>query len=99
MSQVEGMLPYTNELNEELNPGSVNFDARLWVKNLRKLRDSDSDYYLPSSVGVAYRNLSARGISTDCDYGPTVFNALYKYANEGFRYAQKDDPSRYFNIL
>lgn len=93
MSQVEGALPYTNELNEELNPDSDNFDSRLWVKNLRKLQDSDREYYLPSTLGVAYRNLSAKGVSADSEYGPTVLNGITKILVDGFRYLQKDDRS------
>mmetsp|Transcript_5800 Transcript_5800/g.5746 ORF Transcript_5800/g.5746 Transcript_5800/m.5746 type:complete len:1502 (-) Transcript_5800:142-4647(-) len=99
MSQVPGVEPYNNEIEESLNPDSDNFNAKFWVKNLRKLHDSDPNYYKPSSLGIAYRNLRASGIAADSDYQPTVTNALYKLGAEAFRYAQKDDPSRYFDIL
>lgn len=76
MSQVEGMPPYANELNEKLNPESDLFEAKLWVKNLKMLHDSDLDYYKPSSLCVTYRNLTASGISTDSDFGP-LFSMYY----------------------
>ena len=52
MSQVPGVEPYNNEIEESLNPDSDNFNAKFWVKNLRKLHDSDPNYYKPSSLGV-----------------------------------------------
>ena len=41
MSQVPGVEPYNNEIEDTLNPDSDNFNAKYWVKNLRKLHDSD----------------------------------------------------------
>ena len=97
-SSIPGVEPYT-EAEDTLNPDSDLFDARLWVKNLRKLHDSDVEYFKPSSLGVAYRNLRACGVAADSDYQPTVLNGITKYLTDGFRYLQKDDPSRYFDIL
>ncbi|CUM47289.1 unnamed protein product [Debaryomyces tyrocola] len=97
-SSVPGLEPY-NEVEDTLNPDSDLFDARLWVKNLRKLHDSDVEYYKPSSLGVAYRDLRASGVAADSDYQSTVFNGVSKILADGFRYLQKDDPSRYFDIL
>ncbi|KRZ98805.1 uncharacterized protein AC631_05436, partial [Debaryomyces fabryi] len=97
-SSIPGVEPY-EEVDERLNPDSEHFDARHWVKNLRKLHDSDVEYYKPSSLGIAYRNLRASGIAADSDYQTTVFNGIAKSLMDGFRYLQKDDASRYFDIL
>ena len=101
MSEVPGVNPYEHEEinNDQLNPDSENFNAKFWVKNLRKLFESDPEYYKPSKLGIGYRNLRAYGVANDSDYQPTVTNALWKLATEGFRHFQKDDDSRYFDIL
>ncbi|CAI5757455.1 unnamed protein product [Candida verbasci] len=99
MSEVPGVSPYLNVGNEKLNPDSENFDAKFWVKNIKKLYESDPDYYKPSKLGVAYRNLRASGVANDFDYQPTVTNALWKFAIEGFRHLRKKDETRYFDIL
>lgn len=100
MSQVPGVSPYhSDEIEENLNPESDVFDAKLWVKNLRKLHDSDPDYYKPRSLGVAYRDLRAYGVAADSDYQPTVTNAVFKLAKDGLRSLRKQDPSIYFDIL
>ena len=72
-----------------MNPDSENFNAKFWVKNLRKLFESDPEYYKPSKLGIGYRNLRAYGVANDSDYQPTVTNALWKLATEGFRHFQK----------
>lgn len=98
MSQVPGVEPY-QEVDPRLDPESDDFDAKFWVKNLRKLMDSDPDYYKPASLGIAYRNLRASGVATDSDYQPTVTNFVWKLGSELFRMLKKDDESRYFDIL
>ncbi|CCE81629.1 Piso0_002291 [Millerozyma farinosa CBS 7064] len=98
MSQVPGVQPF-DETDERLNPNSDQFSAKFWVKNMRKLLESDPDYYKPSSLGIAYKNLRASGIASDSDYQPTVTNALYKLCTEGYMALKKDDPARYFDIL
>ncbi|KAK6455694.1 multidrug resistance protein [Scheffersomyces xylosifermentans] len=100
MSQVPGVNPYSEGYtNPELDPESENFNAKFWVKNLRKLYDSDPDYYKPSKLGIAYRDLRAYGVAADADYQPTVTNAIWKFAVETARSFQKEDPSRFFDIL
>ncbi|KAK6461713.1 multidrug resistance protein [Scheffersomyces coipomensis] len=100
MSQIPGVSPYNDDdINDRLNPYSDSFDAKFWVKNLRKLFDSDPDYYKPSKLGIAYRDLRAYGVAVDSDYQPTVTNALWKTTVEALRSTQKKDDSRYFNIL
>ncbi|EMG45478.1 Multidrug resistance protein CDR1, partial [Candida maltosa Xu316] len=101
MSEVPGVSPYTGEEvnDDQLDPDSDNFNAKYWVKNMRKLIDSDPEYYKPSKLGIAYRDLRAYGVANDSDYQPTVTNAIWKILVEGFRHLQKDDKSRYFDIL
>ncbi|KAL6453119.1 CDR2 Multidrug resistance protein CDR2 [Candida maltosa Xu316] len=81
MSEVPGVAPFTEEGvdNEQLNPDSDNFNAKYWVKNMRKLIDSDPEYYKPSKLGIAYRDLRAYGVAVDSDYQATVDNAVWKY--------------------
>lgn len=100
MSQVPGIEPFNNdEIDQRLNPDSDQFEAKFWVKNLRKLLDSNPDYYKHSSLGIGYKNLVASGIATDSDYQPTVTNALWKYSLEFVRMFRKVDETRYFDIL
>lgn len=98
MTNVPGVAPFEN-VEEILNPESDSFDAKFWVKNMRKLFDTDPDYYKPSKLGVAYRNLRAYGVANDSDYQPTVTNALFKLAADGLRLFRKEDEGRYFDIL
>ncbi|PVH22487.1 hypothetical protein CXQ85_005056 [Candidozyma haemuli] len=76
-SQVHGENPVTSA-DARLDPNSEKFDSRFWVKNLRKLVDSDDDYFKSASLGVAYKNLSVFGHSTDSDYQATFANVIYK---------------------
>ena len=100
MSAVPGVAPYAaDELDPALNPDSPDFNAKFWVKNMRKLMDSDPEYYKPSSLGVAYKDLRAYGIASDSDYQPTVTNAVFKYVTEFFRGLRKPNDDIYFDIL
>ncbi|RCK65837.1 Multidrug resistance protein CDR1 [Candida viswanathii] len=100
MSQVPGVNPCdVDNLPAELNPDSDDFDSKLWIKNLRKLYDSDPEYWQHSKLGVAYRDLRVYGVANDVDYQPTVTNALWKLAGKGLRHLWKEDKSRYFDIL
>ena len=99
MSDVPGVVPFT-AAPEALDPESPNFDAKLWVKNMSKLYHSEPDYYKPSKLGVAYRNLRAYGVATDADYQATVTNAVWKYVTDLYRDTfSKDCEGRYFDIL
>ncbi|RCK57807.1 Multidrug resistance protein CDR2 [Candida viswanathii] len=101
MTAVPGINPYGDEVysNNQLNPDSDDFNAKFWVKNLRKLYESDPEYYKPSKLGIAYRDLRAYGVANDSDYQPTVANSLWKLASEGVSHFKKDNDSRYFDIL
>ena len=41
MTEVPGINPYTEDIytSDQLNPDSDNFNAKFWIKNLRKLYD------------------------------------------------------------
>lgn len=100
MLEVPGIEPYAPEsVPELLDPESDNFNAKFWVKNMRKLFDLNPDYYKPSKLGLAYRDLRAYGIAADADYQPTVTNGIYKVTLEFFRRFRKADQSRFFDIL
>lgn len=99
MSQVPGISPYEGNIDPSLDPESDEFNAKYWVKNLRKLHDSDPNYYKPSSLGIAYKDLRAYGVAADSDYQPTVSNAILKLVMETYHHFRKKDPSRYFDIL
>ncbi|KAF6072234.1 ABC-2 type transporter family protein [Candida albicans] len=95
MSDIPGVSPFNGNIShEQLDPDSENFNAKYWVKNLKKLFESDSDYYKPSKLGVAYRNLRAYGIANDSDYQPTVTNALWKFTTEAINKLKKPDDSK-----
>lgn len=99
MSRVPGISPYDCNIEPSLDPNNDKFSAKLWVKNLRKLLDSDHNYYKPSSLGIAYRNLRAYGINVDSEYQPTVSNMILKFALEAYQFFKKTDPGKYFDIL
>ncbi|CUM65810.1 uncharacterized protein PRCAT00003458001 [Priceomyces carsonii] len=98
MSQVPGISPFEGE-DSRLDPDSDEFSARFWVKNLKKLQDSDDDYYKPSTLGVAYRNLRAYGKAADSDYQSTFANVIPKFAARAFNDTVRKDSNAYFDIL
>ncbi|KAJ9093998.1 Multidrug resistance protein [Naganishia cerealis] len=101
MSQVPGVIPYDAlAVNDpQLDPDSDDFNAKYWVKNFRKLLDSDPDYYKRATLGVAYRDLRAYGIATGADYQATVSNVPFKLATNALSYLRKQDPASSFDIL
>ena len=99
MSQVPGVSPFDNPNIDALDPDSDDFDAKLWVKNMRKVMDSDPEYYKPYKMGIAYKDLRAYGIASDFDYQATVFNAPLKVTTDIIRSLRKPDESVYFDIL
>ncbi|KAG7660524.1 uncharacterized protein J8A68_005943 [[Candida] subhashii] len=100
MDEVPGINTFKKDIdNPQLDPESPQFNAKYWVKNLRKLYDSDPEYYRRAKLGVAYRDLRAYGVANDVDYQPTVTDFLWKHAREGLRSLWKEDKSRMFDIL
>ncbi|ESW97055.1 hypothetical protein KL918_000666 [Ogataea parapolymorpha] len=99
MSQVPGVEPSTAD-DPRLDPFSDSFDSKFWVKNARKLMQSDPDHYKPTSLGIAYKNLRVQGIASDADFQPTVLNIGLKKARDFYYdYFRRNDESRYFDIL
>ncbi|KAG7732144.1 hypothetical protein KL948_002342 [Ogataea haglerorum] len=100
-SQVPGVNPFVEDgVDARLNPDSDDFDAKLWIQNMRKLMDSDPDYYKPASLSVAFRNLRARGVVSSEDYQTTILTAPIKFVMEKYNNTfRKNVESRYFDIL
>ncbi|KAL6941198.1 ATP-binding cassette multidrug transporter pdr5 [Hanseniaspora opuntiae] len=85
--------------NPKIDPNSEEFDAHEWMRNLNRLRSSDKDYYKNISLGMAYKNLSAFGDSSDVVYQPTVLNVFQQTAENIYRKLRKSRPSDKFTIL
>lgn len=99
--KVEGVNTFEkNDIDPRLDPNSPEFDSKLWLRNLKQMMDSDSDYYKHTKLSVAFRNLRAYGLAIDSDYQTTVLNAPIKGLKSIYNALIKNkDPSRYFNIL
>ncbi|SGZ41175.1 probable Pleiotropic ABC efflux transporter of multiple drugs [Hanseniaspora guilliermondii] len=85
--------------NPKIDPNSEEFDAHEWMRNLNRLRSADKDYYKNISLGMAYKNLSAFGDSSDVVYQPTVLNVFQQTAENIYRKLRKSRPSDKFTIL
>ncbi|CAH2353807.1 pleiotropic ABC efflux transporter of multiple drugs [[Candida] railenensis] len=100
LSDVPGAIPMSKDvIDPRLDPNSSEFDSKFWVLNMRKLMDSDVDFYRPAKLGVAYKNLRAYGIATDSDYQSTFSNFLLKYTERGLRKLFRFSQGTYFDIL
>ena len=83
-----------------LDPKSPSFSSKHWVRNLKKLMDSDPDHYKPTSLSLAFKDLRAFGRSADADYQTTVFNAPFKVLGRAYDAVfNRNDTSRNFDIL
>ncbi|EGV64440.1 Opaque-specific ABC transporter cdr3 [Yamadazyma tenuis] len=87
------------EIDPRLDPNSDSFDSKLWVKNMRKLIETDEDYYKPSSLGVAFKDLRCYGSATDMDYQSNFLNGLMKICTQTIRKINSDDSKNMFDIL
>ncbi|CAK7901811.1 pleiotropic ABC efflux transporter of multiple drugs Cdr1p [[Candida] anglica] len=76
-----GKLPVSESNDPRLDPESPDFDSKFWVRNLRKIIDSDPKYKF-ASLGVAYKGLRAHGIATDADYQSNLDNAIWKFLSQ-----------------
>ncbi|GME88916.1 unnamed protein product [[Candida] boidinii] len=100
MSSIPGLNTFQGSVDSRLDPNNSEFDSKLWVKNFRKILDSDPEHFRHSSLGVAYRNLRARGIASNSDFQKTVFNYPYKLFSEFFtNHITEGNNSKYFDIL
>lgn len=103
---VPGVSPFGGDkadpetLDARLDPTSDRFESKYWVKNLRKLMDSDPDYYKRTSLSVAYKNLRSYGLASDADYQSTVANVPMKLASQAWNSVfSRNDASRNIDIL
>ncbi|KAL6928002.1 ATP-binding cassette multidrug transporter pdr5 [Hanseniaspora valbyensis] len=85
--------------NPKLDPNNKAFDAHAWMRNLNRLRSSDPDYYKNTSLGLAYKNLSAFGDSSDVVYQSTFLNVFQKGAEYLYRKLRKERKNDKFTIL
>ena len=85
--------------NPRLDPNNENFNAHAWMRNLNRLRSADPEYYKNTSLGLAYKNLSAFGDSSDVVYQGTVFNVFQKGAESLYRRLRKERSGDKFTIL
>lgn len=92
-------IPYANDIDPRLNPESDQFDSKFWLKNMRKMTLSNVDYYKPSDLGFAYKNLRAFGRAADADYQSNFGNIIYKYVNIGLSKLRKTDTKELYDIL
>lgn len=101
--ETDGVNPFDGsalETDPRLDPKSDSFDSKFWVRNMKKMMDSDPDHFKPTSLGVAFKDLRAYGKSSDADYQATVFNAPFKLAGEAWdAIVHRNDMSRNFDIL
>ncbi|KAK6202414.1 ABC-2 type transporter-domain-containing protein [Scheffersomyces amazonensis] len=88
-SQIPGQVPMLEDdqayVDPRLNPHDDDFDYKFWIKNMQKLILSDLDYYKPTTLGVAYKNLKCYGRASKYDYQSNVLNVPYKFLYKLFR--------------
>ncbi|GMM37873.1 ATP-binding cassette multidrug transporter [Saccharomycopsis crataegensis] len=78
------VIPFAeDDLDPRLDPNSDEFDSKRWVVNMEKLMNSDTDFYKPSSLGVAFKNLRATGTAVDADYQSDFANFIPKFTKLG----------------
>ncbi|KAK6884936.1 Opaque-specific ABC transporter CDR3 [Candida tropicalis] len=94
-----GVNPIFDKTDPTLDPESPSFSSKRWVQNMWKLYQSDSDYYKPGKLGVAYKNLRVYGDAIENDYQTTVSNGVFKFAKKVInKFRQKTDDYT-FDIL
>lgn len=94
-----GINPISDKTDPTLDPESPSFSSKRWVQNMWKLYQSDSEYYKPGKLGVAYKNLRVYGDAIESDYQTTVSNGVLKYARNIFNKFRKDNDDYSFDIL
>ncbi|RLV96367.1 Opaque-specific ABC transporter CDR3 [Spathaspora sp. JA1] len=76
--------PIIDKLDPALDPQSTSFSSKKWVQNIWRLYQSDSDYYKPQTLGIAYKNLRVYGDAAYTAYQTNVSNGFLKYATRIF---------------
>lgn len=89
----------SKKYNPKIDPNNPQFDAHFWMKNLNKLRADDPDYYKHATLGLAYKNLSAYGDSSDVIYQTTLLNIYQKSAEFLWQKVKKRKPEDNYIIL
>lgn len=74
----DGVNPFLNVSDPELDPNSEQFNSRKWTKNLLHITLRDPERYPRRTAGVSFRNLNAFGYGTAADYQATVSNVWLK---------------------
>jgi ATP-binding cassette subfamily G (WHITE) protein 2 (PDR) len=100
---LEGINPFDGEKlnsNPKLDPKSPSFDSAAWIRNMKRVMDSDPDHFKPTALGVAFKDLRAYGKSSDADYQATVFNVPFKLLGSAWdAVVNRNDTSHHFDIL
>ncbi|RCK55601.1 ABC transporter CDR4 [Candida viswanathii] len=86
-------------VDPRLNPDSTDFNAAYWISNAHRLVMSDTEYFKPIKIGVAYKNLRAYGNATDADYQSTFLNTIPKYVTSFVREKVLKNSGPTFDIL
>lgn len=96
---IPGVNPFTG-IDPRLDPDSERFDSKFWVKNLRQMVESDLDYYKPSTLGVAFKDMRCYGMASESDYQANFLNGIYKIVREVFcNKVIRNDKGQTFDIL
>ena len=99
----EGINPFDGASltsDPRLDPKSPSFDSKYWIRNMKKMMDSDPEHFKPTSLGVAFKDLRAYGKSADADYQSTVLNVPFKLIGEAWdAVVNRNDTSQNFDIL
>ncbi|CAI5759590.1 unnamed protein product [Candida verbasci] len=96
---LHGVNPIFDKTDPTLDPESPNFSSKRWVQNMWRLYQSDSEYYKPGKLGVAYKNLRVYGDAIESDYQTTVSNGFIKAAKWVKNKVQKQTDDYTFDIL
>lgn len=82
ISTLEPHNPFIDpEKNAILDPNSVDFNAKAWMKNLLALQSRDPERYPRRTAGFAFRNLNVHGFGKPTDYQKDVANAPLEIGN------------------
>lgn len=95
----EADVPLFAGTDPRLDPNSPDFDSKCWVANMRRLIDSDVDYYKPASLGVAYKDLRVYGDMAGSDYQSTVSNSIQKALGRLVNRFRPENTETSFDIL
>ncbi|KAK2781143.1 hypothetical protein FQN52_001790 [Onygenales sp. PD_12] len=62
--------------DSSLDPNSLKFDPKLWMKNLLALQSRDPERYPRRTAGFAFKNLNVHGFGKPTDYQKDVANSV-----------------------